>query len=225
MSCGDNIPVTEGSYSASIAADCVADQHYQRVKPCHGGDGVAKDTSPETPMPVIESGRFSLTAHLNRYLDSVGDGSGTKNAIGDYSVLPLILQIAPPSGKIYRIRSMIFTLEDDAAMEVQNYGGLLAPLTNGLLIRVQDATSTLLNLTDGLTIKSNGMFALQGAVPERLNFGAGNNLLVARRNFMDCGMMINLNGTESQKLQVVLSDDFTGLISHYVTVQGFSEDV
>ena len=48
----DNVNITPG-VGASVAADDVGGQLYQRVKPAFGADGYAIDVSASNPMPVI----------------------------------------------------------------------------------------------------------------------------------------------------------------------------
>lgn len=47
----DNVAITAGS-GTSIATDDISGVHYQRVKPVHGADGVATDTSATDPLPI-----------------------------------------------------------------------------------------------------------------------------------------------------------------------------
>lgn len=47
----DGVAITAGS-GTTIATDDIAGVHYQRVKPVHGADGSATDTSAAAPLPV-----------------------------------------------------------------------------------------------------------------------------------------------------------------------------
>lgn len=47
----DGVAITAGS-GTTIATDDIAGVHYQRVKPVHGADGSATDTSTAAPLPV-----------------------------------------------------------------------------------------------------------------------------------------------------------------------------
>lgn len=64
----DNVPITPG-VGATIATDEVtldrgfstqAAIHIQRFKPVVGGDGVATDVSPQSPMPVADGDTANL---------------------------------------------------------------------------------------------------------------------------------------------------------------------
>jgi len=50
----DNVAITAGS-GTTIAADDIGGVLYQRVKPVHGADGTATDTSAAAPLPVSDA--------------------------------------------------------------------------------------------------------------------------------------------------------------------------
>jgi hypothetical protein len=73
---------------------------------------------------------------ISRYADTVGDGSGIKNAIGDYSgETPTIFKIAPSAGEIYVINRLIPFLRDTGGLDADKYGNNIT-LTNGIVIKV-----------------------------------------------------------------------------------------
>lgn len=65
----DNIGYTPGT-GASIATDEVSGQHYQRVKPVAGIDGVVVDVSDVNPMPVRDESLFLLFKRFLNLLSS-----------------------------------------------------------------------------------------------------------------------------------------------------------
>jgi hypothetical protein len=162
---------------------------------------------------------------LTRYLDTTGDGSGTKNAIGNYASSAQIFRIAPASGKVFRISRMLINIEDTAGMKAENYGDTGSPLTNGIEVRTHDGSSTLIDLTDGIPIKTNAHWGRTCYDVDIKSWSTAptNELLLARWSFFRCGQYLRLNGSKNQELQVVLNDNLTGLISHYFMVQGFEE--
>ena len=56
-----------------------------------------------------------------------------------------------------------------------------------------------------------------------LAWGAGNDQLIARWTFSKAGRPIRLVGDNNERLEVVLNDDFTGLVHQYFVVQGYIE--
>lgn len=147
---------------------------------------------------------------INRYLDTVGDGTGNKNAIGDYSITQTIFKIQPPNGTIYRIAGIVVFVQDTGVFSELNYGAFNSPLTNGISIRIYNGTSTLLNITDNIPILTNGdWFRITPhtlSSPDKKDrwgvyidpYGGG-------------GGGISVNGTNSERLEFVLNDDFTGI--------------
>jgi hypothetical protein len=89
----DNIGYTPGT-GTQIAADDVGGVLYQRVKPVHGSDGTAVDTSATNPLPVqvigdlanaIESLREALTTLNRRQNLTRIDAAGRQFTIMDSS--------------------------------------------------------------------------------------------------------------------------------------------
>ena len=80
------------------------------------------EISTSNPLPVTPVQDTDVTP-LFRYLDTDGDGTGTKDASVDYSGSPETeLFIAPPSGKIYTINQMLISIVDTGAFDAGDYG-------------------------------------------------------------------------------------------------------
>lgn len=216
----DNVALTAMSGGSTIATDEVGAAHYQRIKLAHGEDGVASDVRHASPLPVARAG---VAAPLSRFLDTVGNGTGTKSATGDYSLGAQDFLIAPGAGQVYSIQRLVVAIEDGAAIADGGvYGALGAALTNGILVAVKDASLTLFDLTDGVPITTNHAWLARCA--SRVDgFGTGNGLLVVTWDFAAAGAQLRLVGDDGEKLVVTLEDDFSGLVSHTFVAQGFSE--
>src|SRR6185503_16381569 len=59
----DNVGYTPG-VGASVAADEIGGVLYQRVKPVHGADGSATDTSSANPFPTVDAAAGTLLTSL-----------------------------------------------------------------------------------------------------------------------------------------------------------------
>ncbi|MHC4716619.1 MAG: hypothetical protein ACYS5V_06595 [Planctomycetota bacterium] len=99
------------------------------------------------------------TYPVNRYLDTVGDGTGTKNAVGDYSgasAEQFYIQCPAAGGSNLVLTRMIIGIEDTTGMKPELYGAAAA-LGNGIQVKVIDAdgTTVISDLTDGVPIKTN----------------------------------------------------------------------
>lgn len=157
-----------------------------------------------------------------RALDTDGDGGGTKNANGDYSSAAEIFFIQPPSGVSYNIARMIISVEDTNGMQAEEYGNLGVALSNGIQVRVQDDTGTVLDLTDALVVTANAHWGRLCYDVDIKTWGAGNEILIARWTFARFGVDgLLLRGSYNERLEVVLNDNLTGLIAHYFFVNGY----
>ncbi len=177
------------------------------------------------PFRSQRHGELHGQTPITRWLDTDGDGTGTKVATGDYSSSAQIFYIAPPANQTYRLITMTVFICDDGAYQGAKYGAANA-LTNGIVSRVRNSGGDVLaNLTDGLPVKSNSEWsALYGNV-QRFNWSqeenGGGDALAIRFNFRECGIPIELSGNNGEKLEMVLNDDFSALDDHRFYVVGY----
>lgn len=158
---------------------------------------------------------------IYRFLDTVGDGSGTKNANGNYSNSGgqnfLYVASDPVPSVLWRL--IVNIRDGGGGFSADGYGGLAA-LSNGITISVRDSGGgVLLNITDDVPIQSNGdwaRFCFDTGVDD---FGSGDDFLKVRWTFANSGRPLILNPGE--RFVVNLADDLTGLTSHYFNLQGF----
>lgn len=156
---------------------------------------------------------------IYRRLDAVGDGTGTKSAVGDYSLAAQDFKITAPSAHQYEISRMIVSVEDTAGFQAAEYGNLGAALTNGISVLVTDAAdATIIDLTDGAPVKTNAQWSSLCYDADLKTWGSGNELLAVRWTFAKAGAPIRLK--PGQSLVARLNDDFTGLVGHTFEVQG-----
>ncbi len=155
---------------------------------------------------------------LCRYLDTNGDGTGTVDAIGDYSTVTEFYYEAPELGATFH--RMIVSIEDNGGGTISEYGNLGAGgLTNGIEVKVVDDSDTVMaDLTDGLPIKSNGDWGRLCYDIDRKDWGGGNDFYQVRWTFSKSGEPVILR--EGWRLVVYLNDDFTNLVGHHFMVQG-----
>ncbi len=155
----------------------------------------------------------------SKHLDTVGNGTGTHNAVGNYASTPTeFLLIPAKSVLIYR---MLITVEDASGFKAEIYGSGVA-LTNGIDLEVRDEEDNVQELfTDAHSVKTNShwaMYCFDVDVKSWRTSGAGDEMLVARWTFSRMGAPLRLR--EGQKLVIKLNDDFTGLILHHFVAQG-----
>ena len=210
-----NLATTVGDV---ISSDDLGSVKVQRVKVQYGVDGSATDVSASNPLPTTGVTHTPLF----RYLDTVGDGTGTKDAIGNYSGAEEEFFIAPPAGTVYQINRLIVEVRDGNGMRAEHYGTLGAALTNGIEVQTRTGVSTtVIDLSDGLPITTNAEWGGLCFDAEVKAWGAGDDFLLVRWTFASSGGNIRLDGDSGERLAVILNDDLTGLGSHTFMAQGY----
>lgn len=159
---------------------------------------------------------------LFRFLDTNGDGTGTKSANGNYAGAAEEFYIQPPSDEIYIINRMIIHIRDTTVPDAATYGNGIT-LTNGITVKVKSGTTDILDITDGIPIKSNAEWGTRGYDVDLKNWGTGDEFIQARWSFFKAGHPIILNGLHGHKLVVTVNDDLSGLNEHLFNVQGHRE--
>ena len=164
---------------------------------------------------------------FSRYLDTAGNGTGTKEATGDYSVTAEGFYIEPSPnvdmGNLQIARIIVF-IEDSQNWSANGYGDITAGLTNGIELKVfNEDDSVAADLTDGIPIKSNADWHSKCHDVTYTSYGVGNDFLSVRWTFTKAGKPITLGYGE--RLEVMLNDDLTGLVSHRFLAQGIKLDI
>lgn len=173
-------------------------------------------------MPFNLGNSFSFGTPLIRYLDTIGNGTGIKNATGNYSIVPQPFFIAPSAGQIFVITALLLQMSDNGPFGQSIYGSLATPLTNGLLVSYKRGATIVTDLLDGIPIKTNDNFYHQSYHTLMATFSAGVNTIVCRLiNAEENGYSIVLNGNYSDRLEVYCQDDFSTLVDQTFKVNGY----
>lgn len=166
------------------------------------------------------SSQQSIYRHLTDDGLKGDDSNDMANVNG--AVTPVPFWYGPTEG-IVTVHRMIVTIEDNAVLAADNYGGLSA-LTNGLQVRVMEGNQTTgnveLDLLDGGSIKSHLGWAEHCYDLTEHVFGAGNNFIVVRWTFSNAGRPLILNSVHQDKLVVTVNDDLSTLVAHHFQIQG-----
>jgi hypothetical protein len=186
-----------------------------------GADGAGTLIDPYTPIHCSSSSG-AQPIRIDQYLSVNGDGTGVSSAIGDYSSTEAILSIQPPPGTIYRIARMVVYIEDSGTFDSGLYGNGAA-LTNGIVLRVVDDSSTISDLTAGKPIKENQQWGRACYDTNHSSYGSGNESLAIRWTFTKSGVYIRLDGDNNERLEAVFNDSLTALVDHTFMVQGYTE--
>lgn len=220
----DDITLNQMSGGSVVATDEVNSKHYQYVKPAFGADGTATLVSSTNPLPVATLGN-GQTNLLYRFLSDDGTTTGAKDATGNYSGAAEEFYVEPGPGEVFHIARLIVSIEDGAAFAVSEYGNMGVTLTNGVKVEVRSgshaAPTTVLDLMDGLAVTSNGEWGCHNFDVSNLDWGAGNQMLLARWTFSATDGELRIDGDAGERLSVILEDDLSALIHHRFLVQGY----
>lgn len=141
----------------------------------------------------------------------------TNMAVDATLVAPKQFYIAPPPGAIWQITRIIITMTDATAMDDGTFGGRTA-LTNGLLLRAKNdgvySNSTLWK-TNGDIANDMYDFTYISKPPAGTGYGAR-----GRWTFTNMQAVVELNGDTSDRLEFLVQDALTDLITLRVRAQG-----
>lgn len=150
-----------------------------------------------------------------------GDGSGGFEAIGNYSaggVGSTEFYIQPAGVDRLYIARLIIMIEDAGTFATDGYGAGGA-LTNGISFEIRQSNDDVVAALQN-TIHSNIEWGALCYDVGYHDFGGGqaNKFLLVRWTFERMGSPIILE--DRQKLVMVLSDNFSGLVKHRFNIQG-----
>lgn len=153
-------------------------------------------------------------AELARYLDVNGDGTGSKNM----NTTAATYRLSPPTGMMYIIDEIRIVGWDDQVAAGVTFMGITA-LTNGCKLEIRSKPGTspetvVEDLTDGVSIKSNGDLACLG---ETILFNQGAESLV------QCsikGTPYRLEGSKGESLVFQTQDTLTTITGLHVMALG-----
>ena len=163
---------------------------------------------------------------LVQYLSTGGDGSGTMNAIGDYSGTADTFYVAPGASEIFRINRILIHVSDAGALQAGVYGDATADtLVVGVNIEQWDGSESSANdLDGGETIRVLDDW-------QRISYDVAigakqwDETITVRWSYVKFGQAMRLVGADGDELRVILYDDLSHLTGHYFLVQGYHENV
>lgn len=157
---------------------------------------------------------------LLRFLDTNGDGTGTTDAIGNYSVTPATFFVQPPAGYKFILTELQIHLSDGGTFGSTVYGSLGAALTNGFSLLGKRNGVTILDLMSGVPVKNNDQLTHLTSRVNLISWAAVNNSLNITFSALDFDTPFILSAAAVDTLEVTLNDDFTGLVDHTFIVRG-----
>lgn len=157
-------------------------------------------------------------AHLFRYLDSVGDGTGTKNmaaAADEYF-------LKPPTTSTFIIDEINIRIDDDLIATPDKFGGITA-LGTGCSLDIMSqlpgkSLTQIVDLLDAVKLKTNADIAALG--PMEIWNDAPGSVLVARINLRNRSEPVAIFGKDSEFLRFNVVDNLSTLLHVYVLAIG-----
>jgi hypothetical protein len=226
-----DVPFLKLIKSTTLAADTVVDNRTVTLGTGHGAviGNIIEIADPaegsyflQCAVTGVAGDVVTLDCPVNRvYLAAtalVSISTAEMNVNG--SVTPQVFTVLPfpqQSGDMVR---MIVEMRDDAAMAFDTFGGL-PPLANGVVVRVNNGDGTYRNMYN---FKTNGDI-IEQAFDHSFQTGVGGSV----RGFTSRitwggqskrGVVIRLDGAESQAIEIIVQDDLTGLIRMHWTCNG-----
>ena len=162
---------------------------------------------------------------LSRHADTVGDGSGTHNAIGNYAGDPTEFKISAAPGEYINLTRCIVSMQSSTLNQSDIYGDGGA-LTNGIDCYVTDSLGVIqYYLTDeNVPIKTNAEWAhLCYDYSVHAGFAAGSDFVVIRWTWAHSGKEVEL--LPGWSVNFLCQDDLrtvtSKLTDHHFFVQGW----
>ena len=159
---------------------------------------------------------------LSRYLDKTGDGTGDTDMNEDYSGGGGQEFLLAPAATETLVVERLIILIQDAALVADQYGGLGSALSNGVSVFLRNGKGEILNLLNGVPVKTNEQWA--GVTHDRVLGTYGSATLQAlsfRWTFgSHFGSPLMLRGALGEKLVVHYEDDLSGLMSQRIMAGG-----
>lgn len=153
---------------------------------------------------------------IYRFLDTVGDGTGTHNAVGDYTT-PIVLRCDVRPNEIITGHLLIVHIQDSGTFDPAKYG-VLAALTNGIHVGLYGVDGVeKLRLTQD-PVKDHGDWTHYGLSSEAAA-GAGGVMFVVHIDLAG-GLSDGVKMYPGESMQVHLSDNLTGLDDHHFILHG-----
>ena len=159
---------------------------------------------------------------LSQFLDTNGDESGTINQAVNGSITPVEFKITPPADKLYALKVFQIEISTLTAIDSILQYGDLAPLANGILLKVMTGSGTATvkdfsrsPIRDNADLFFLGLNATDAGNRNDPNAAVGT---VDLERFFDSP--IRLDGSLGEELIVTIQDDLSGLVSQEMNVTG-----
>jgi hypothetical protein len=171
---------------------------------------VVADTSIELDNPVAID--YATGTIEEVILNGAVDGSGTT----------VVYEVGPPADEVWHITRVNISITDGTAMDDSEFGGLGAALEYGVVVRENKNSGTYFTLTNW-KINGNMVEDMYDVSYVARTLPAGSYGLRGRWTFEKAGVIVKLDGSTSDKIEVLIQDDLTDLLTFKIKAQGHKE--
>jgi len=168
--------------------------------------------------------RGSQERHLSQFLSVNGDGTGDFDMKEDYSITPKTFKIQPALSERFRVSLLSLNIQGNVADEGK-YGTSELPV--GFEIIHRGDSGIIHNYTPRLKITDLGCVMRHFSRSAPYSFTGGIKIFSASLFFLRRGQFLRLNGRNNERLEIVQTDNFTGLsiTSHTAKAEGIKENI
>ena len=155
-----------------------------------------------------------------QFVDSLGNGAGNTNLIGDYSLASTDFYTQVPSGEVWHIHKVVGSMRYTGALRAERFGDIELP--NGIRWVVQkDAVESEFTLqVQGKNLGNHASFL--GKAVQISEFGTGDNFASWDADFHEnTGCVVELNGNTNDKFIIRVNDNHSDLNDHRYLVFGY----
>jgi len=167
------------------------------------------------PVSIIsEYGNIERPRHI--LMTAAGDGTGTSNFIGNYSVTPIDLYYQ--ATKTFELFSLQFNISDGGAFAQTDYGNITA-LTNGLKFFFKPAGLPEVPLFGSVVVHNNLELVQLASRFDLVQWSGTPQTFIAHVHTIEqygCPLQLAIG----DRVIIRLNDNFTGLINQVFTIGG-----
>jgi len=169
---------------------------------------------------MVDLGTGRTPERVKRIVSKYFTNGSTTNAIGDYSSTPSTFHLTPPSDETWIITELSITIGGTGSLRADQYA--IITLTNGFDLCITQNSITW-NYNDDHTIKRVVDLAEIGHDIVEHSYGAGENFVSQQIDFHRSESNLLLDGSRGDKIEITLSDNFSGLTDHVFVAQGYKQ--
>lgn len=222
----------ELSTSATLAVDTIVDTRFITLSPGHGavvgnwielGSTIDGSLFMQARIIGVVGDVIEICTPVNRVYtpSTTAVILSNDNLAVNGSVTPVVFRVNPTGVQEGDMVRFVIVMTDNAAMDFETFGGIVGGLTRGLVFRINNGDGTYRNIVN---YKTNGQIELYAYDARYFtNIGGGTRGFSSRKTWGGQdkqGVVVRLNGSIGESLEVIVQDDLTSLISLYVLCMG-----